>query len=185
MAAAPGNPSTPVVVARGGSIGNNTEVSLSQLIDASFGNTRSQGLYRGATSWGAQTAVGPFPVYFNKSGAIAVGTDVTNWNIIPTAWNMGGYALCLKTGPVGAHFIIDIMMSLDGGTSFTTIFTNTIDRPLIHDGSTYTFGYLFDVTTFIANTIFRLDIIQVGSPGTTGSDLAVTLFGNADVETLP
>lgn len=183
---APGQPSgPPVIPCRGGSIGNNTEVGLSQIIDASFGSARYQSLYRGPSGWLTQTAVGPFVIDFFKTGSLSVATDVTSWRIVPTPWTVVSTAISVKTMPVGANLIVDVLYSTDNGTTFTTIFPTTAHRPTIIAGlQPFVFAYLEsdDVSVFAANTLLRLDVIQVGS-GTAGADLSLTLFGNASVQT--
>ena len=163
-----GSPNQPLIPVRGGPFGNNTEATLGQIMDASFGSTSGATIYRDANSWRGTMALSSFVLQFRKAGALSVANDIELWQIMPVA-AVGVYAaLCCKTGPVGANLITKIGQSSDGGQNFTLIQTLAITN-----GSTWNTNAL--TQSFAQADILRLDVTQVGS-GTAGSDLTVCLF---------
>jgi hypothetical protein len=79
--------------------------------------------------------------------------------------------------PVGANIIVDIERSVDGGGTWSTIFTGGTNRPVIVDGSRTGATTTIDLPTAVGNsTRYRAKISQVGST-TPGNDLTVTLKG--------
>ncbi len=145
-------------------------ISMGALLDAAFGSSQGQTIYRGATGWSTSAATGPYSVSFNKAGAITVADDIATWEIFPTITTITAVAACCKTAPVGTSLLISIKGSLNG-SSFTEV-----AQGIVIDGTRLTVASTTGVLA--AGTICRCDITQVGS-GTAGSDLTVVLFGQA------
>ena len=170
------------------------EASIQQVFDATFGIplftagtttlTTPSALSRGGSGWKIGTVVGPSNIIFRKSGALSVATDVTLWEYCTSnLFTVKAWYLACKTAPVGANLIVDIMQQVSAAPTWQSIWaTNPSHRPTLLDSN----NVAWDMTTaavpdtfiFSASTVFRLDVIQVGS-GTAGSDLTVVLFGTA------
>ncbi len=108
---------------------------------------------------------------------LAVANDVApNYPVASYAGTFHRWVASAKTKPVGAAIIADVLFSTNGGSSWTSLWaSNPGNRPTIADGSAQSSGTLFDTTAYAQDTMFRIDIIQVGS-GTAGQGLYVKLL---------
>lgn len=90
--------------------------------------------------------------------------------------------LIVDTAPTGAAVIVDIERSINGGATWTTIFTGGTNRPEVavsaKTGNTTT----IDIPNGESNSHrYRAKISQVGST-IAGADLIVTLKGKYDLD---
>ncbi len=114
---------------------------------------------------------------------LGIGTDLVVANDVapdyPVATYQGTFhrwVASMKVGPVGAAVIADVKYSTNGGSTWTSLWASTpSNRPTIADGAAQGGGTSFDTLTYIQDTMFRIDVIQVGS-GTAGQGLYVKLL---------
>ena len=99
------------------------------------------------------------------------GTFKPRWDIVA------------KMGPVGASLILDVMLSTNAGSTFTSLWaSNPGNRPTIAGGGVSATGTSFDTTAFLAGYLLRLDVIQVGS-STPGQNVSLAVLGATDLIT--
>jgi len=129
----------------------------------------------GNTSWAAQPSSNAHPNVFALFGNMVVGTDQTNWVIVPYAGTISKVWADCKTSPTGANLIFDILKSTNNGTSFTSIWNSTpANRITITAGTNNATQTSFDTTTFNAGDLFRVDTAQIGS-GAPGADCTIQM----------
>ncbi len=150
-------------------------------------------------SSGAATLVGGtlnIPVYSGGSGGsggqrswtlgagtpLAVGTNVTpNTSVVQTTGNFSRCDLCVGTSnpgniPTGSSIIIDILLSSNGGSSWTSLWAGSpSNRPSIAAGSVQGGVTSFVNAAHSPGNLLRIDVIQVGSTNP-GSNLMVELI---------
>jgi len=106
-----------------------------------------------------------------KKGDLAVGTDVS---LMPIPAYCAGIIkevyIYVKTAPTGSSIIVDV------NKNGTTIFTTQSKRPEIAISSNSGTSDEPDVTSFVKNDLFTIDIDQVGST-IAGADLIVLVRG--------
>ncbi len=108
---------------------------------------------------------------------LAVATDAApDYPIATYQGQFHRWVASAKTKPVGAAIIVDVLYSINGGSSWTSLWaSNPGNRPTIADGAAQGAGTSFDTLTYIQDTMFRIDVIQVGV-GTKGQGLYVKLL---------
>ncbi len=106
---------------------------------------------------------------FSLFGTVAVANSVTPIAIVPLNLTIIKAYLAIKTAPVGAALIVDMLVN---GTSIWN--SNPSNRVQIADGATTGTQTSFDTTTLADGDLLTVNIIQVGS-GTPGSDLTIAL----------
>lgn len=122
-----------------------------------------------------------FTMKWTFPDAIAVGV-ATDYLSLPDDGTIDRVDLAMGTAPTGAAVIVDIERSTDGGGTWTTIFTNTANRPQVaisaKTGNTTT----IDVPAATANShLYRAKISQIGST-IPGSDLSVMVRGKYNLD---
>ncbi len=112
---------------------------------------------------------------------LAVGSDIAiNWYPVLDG-TISGALINAKggaspTGPVGADLIVDIKLSADSGSTWTSLWHATpANRPTIADGDTVGTAGTPDTTSRGLGDLLRVDIIQVGST-TPGSNVSLVLY---------
>jgi hypothetical protein len=119
----------------------------------------------------ARFAVGP-------GSDIAVANDVANWVPLVGSGILHGAYINSKTGdgPVGSSLIIDIKLSTNGGSTFTSLWATTpANRPTIADGAVVGSAGTPDTTAYVNGNLVRVDVLQVGST-TPGRNVIVSLY---------
>ncbi len=108
---------------------------------------------------------------------LATGTDLApDYPVATYQGTFHRWVASAKTKPVGAAIIVDVKYSTDGGSTWTSLWaSNPSNRPTIADGAAQGGGTSFDTTTYIQDTMFRIDVIQTGV-ATKGQGLYVKLL---------
>lgn len=122
-----------------------------------------------------------FTMKWSFAGTLTT-TTTKDYISLPDTGAISRVDLVCDTAPTGAAIIVDIERSTDGGSTWTTIFTNQANRPQIaisaKTGNTTT----IDVTTATEFThLFRAAVEQVGST-IAGADLSVMVRGTYDLD---
>lgn len=111
-------------------------------------------------------------VVFSKAGTIATSTGHQRWYASGDE-QIDSVIASLDTAPVGSDAVIDVKKNArDGGG---TIFTTTLNRPTIADGTHYVRSVTPDVNTLVAGDYLTVDVITPGST-IAGSDLTVQVI---------
>lgn len=122
-----------------------------------------------------------FTMKWQFFGTLAVQTS-NEYLALPDNGILERCDLIVSTAPTGAAIIVDIEYSTDGGGTWSTIFTNSANRPQVavsaKVGSTTTIDQ--DVVTGLT-TYFRAKIAQAGST-IKGADLSIMLRGKYNVD---
>lgn len=110
------------------------------------------------------------PIFtFPLAGPLYVAANIPSALIIPKALQIIKVYAYVKTAPIGASIICDILKNS------SSIWNSTpANRISIADGANAGSEAAFDITTLAEGDILTLDIIQVGS-GTSGSDLTIEI----------
>jgi hypothetical protein len=103
-----------------------------------------------------------------------VQTDCTNWYQCGQAGSFVKAWIIAKVGPTAANFIVDVLKSTNSGSSWSTIWSTAGNRVQIAAGSVAGTSTTFDVTTFAAGDLLRIDVAQVGST-VAGADVTVSI----------
>lgn len=157
-----------------GTTGLNKAIPGSSYIDYTGGALYTNSGPSSSPVWSAPGATTTQNRTFQITGTQTVADDKTAWIKMITGGTITkAYAIC-KTGPTGQPLIFDINKSTDNGSSFATIWSTTANRLQIAAGQNNGTQTSFDVTTFNADDVFRVDVKQVGS-GTAGADCTVML----------
>lgn len=108
---------------------------------------------------------------------IAVASNVADTLLVSAyAGTLHRVDLSAKTGPVGAALKVDILFSTNSGSTWTSLWASTpANKPVIADGAVAGSQAAFDTTTYTAGTLWRIDVLQVGST-TAGSGVWVRLL---------
>ena len=113
---------------------------------------------------------------------LGLGVDLAVANDVAPDYPVASYQgqfhrwdLTCKTAPVGASLIVDVLFSTNGGSSFTSLWASTpSNRPTLATTLKQAGGTSFDTSTYIQGTMWRIDVIQVGS-STAGQGLMLKL----------
>src|SRR5262249_40898674 len=109
---------------------------------------------------------------------VAVANDVANWVPLVGSGTLHGVYINARTGtgPVGSSLILDLKVSTNGGSTWTSLWATTpANRPTIAAGQVVGSAGTPDTTSYVNGSLLRLDIIQVGS-STPGSGVTVVLY---------
>ncbi len=119
----------------------------------------------------------PFQWIIGAGVDLATGTDLApDYPVATYAGTFHRWVASAKTAPVGASIIVDILYSIDGGSTWTSLWaSNPSNRPTILTTAKQGAGTSFDTTTYAQDTLFRIDVIQTGS-STKGQGLYVKLL---------
>jgi hypothetical protein len=104
---------------------------------------------------------------FSVPGTLSVG-GVTVRNLAPRAGTIQNVTASVYYPSTGSSIIVDI------NKNGSTIFTTQANRPSIPAGSNDDLYSNPNVTTFVQNDVFTLDIDQVGISGA-GADLMIQM----------
>jgi hypothetical protein len=143
------------------------------------GTANNTTVLRGDQTWGAASvaasATQPINWSLGVNTPLTVGTDKTTWEIIDWPCTLQKVNIRAKTPPAGTALILDILYSINNGSTWTSLWaTNIGNRPTLVAGSNNSTTSAFDTTTLTAGTLLRIDVVQVGST-TSGQDLTVQL----------
>ncbi len=107
---------------------------------------------------------------------LVVGSDsAPDWPVASYQGQFHRWDCTCKTAPVGADLVLDVLFSTNSGSSFTSLWAGSpSNRPTIAASAKQGGGTAFTTSTYIQGTIFRIDVIQVGS-STAGQGLMVKL----------
>ncbi len=119
---------------------------------------------------------GAFQFILGAGVNLATGTDqAPDYPIASYQGTFHRWDASAKTGPVGAALIVDVLYSTNHGSTWTSLWASTpSNRPTIADGSVQGGGTAFDTATYVQGTLFRIDVIQIGS-GTPGAGFYLKL----------
>lgn len=138
----------------------NTGASGSQGNQGSIGN---QGL-QGNQSVGLRPFTWQLAISNNASANLVVQTDATPWIVCSKAGNFVRWDAVCQTQPTGSSIILDVLLSTNGGSTFTSLWaTNTSNKPSISASTSTGSGTSFDTTSFSAGNVLQLNVVQVGS----------------------
>jgi hypothetical protein len=125
----------------------------------------------GTTSPVAHFVVGP-------GADIAVANNVAGWVPLVGSGVLHGAFVNSKagSGPTGAALILDVKLSTNGGSTWTSLWHATpASRPTIADGAVIGSAGAPDTTSYANGNLVRLDVIQVGAT-TPGRDVVLLLY---------
>ena len=135
---------------------------------------------------GSGGVVRDYPVVFDLSDEeLPAGTDLMDEHHrvridSDCQVNLLDFAVQLKDAPVGAALIIDLQVSADNGTTWSSLFPSGNDQKLnVPPGEKRADTSTFAITVLHPDDILRLDILQVGSQ-TAGGRLQGTLRGRVE-----
>lgn len=120
----------------------------------------------------------PIPIaVFSKQGALATGAG-TFRQYINGSWTISKVIISVGTAPVGASIKVDVNKGSGNGATATSVWDTTqANRATITPGNFRGSQTAFDFPALVDDNFLTVDIDTVGSPGTTGADLTVQVFG--------
>lgn len=148
-------------------------MGISPLLGAALGVTDGNSIYCDATKWVSGPATGPYSLNWTVSGVLSVANDIAPWAIVPSPMACRFVRCVCKTMPIGVNLLLTLSVSTNAGVSFVDVATVIGITESNHIGVNY-----LPITLGTSN-IVKLNCTQVGSPGTEGSDLTVSLFGTS------
>jgi hypothetical protein len=112
------------------------------------------------------------------TGDAVTGIDVVDpWDVVHRNCRLLKVFVAAKIAPVGASFVVDILKSSDGGSTFTSLWvTNPGNRPTLTTTNKQGSTTSFDTTTLTEGDLLRIDIVTVGST-TAGQKVRVKMLG--------
>ncbi len=129
-----------------------------------------------AASWQNSVDI-PFQWILAAGVDLATGTDLApDYPVATYQGTFHRWVASAKTKPVGAAIILDVLYSINGGSSWTSLWASSpSNRPTIADGAAQGNGTSFDTTTYAQDAMFRIDVIQTGV-GTKGQGIYLKLL---------
>ncbi len=119
-----------------------------------------------------------FGFRFALNSDAVVATDISDARtIINAAGTFTQWDIAAKVPPVGASLVVDILLSSDSGSTWTSLWSsNPGNRPTLATTVAQATGTAFDTTAFVSGNLLRIDVITIGS-GTAGSGVSVEILG--------
>lgn len=112
----------------------------------------------------------PQSYFYSMAGPLALGVGTFRiYNDTDKTWRITSVRATVGTAPGGASVIIDV------NKNGTSIFAGSSEQPTLVPGMTTIRRLSFATSTVAPNEYLTIDIDNVGSAGTTGSDLTVQI----------